>query len=476
MVDELINSKNEKRNWQKNLLLILSFISVEVLAFLSFTLANSIILYTIFGLILVIGVIIASIKEIKSNEMSTYAFYLFPFILFSFLLMFTPLSNPLVPSHISAIDCYMFPFAFVSFSLLGFLLNKNKSIKLKHVFIGIYGALAVFTLLGFIYSMIQFEPFYTIKYQNAYVFYDGKPAPVTIGNTAYALMGFGMKEVKLTYFSMFPTLLSTSIIGLFFINPKEETKIFVLYCLFAFLGLITLIFTPTKFTIITDIFLIIISALVILFGRLKFKTKLFVKITKIISALAVIYLLVFIILSQSEISALNGIRNTLYSLPLIGKLFSLGRYRVIIDGIFSMNKLFGFFDMSISFSNSMLFDGFYLGGLIGGVLLIVSGFIFIYILYYFYSKHDNLLEKSLLIAFVLVYFAYNLINDTIQPYVYYDNYLLSYHNGPFLVVMFLVGYALYYFVDKKKKESVNTAVSNSVSSGTIEIKEENKDE
>lgn len=452
-MEEQIANNVSKKKWQNNLLIVLSFLTIEVLAFLSFTLGNNLVLYSVLGIVLFIGISIATYREIKLYEVSTYIFYLFPFILFSFVLAFSPISSSLLPNHVSSTDCYIFPFSLIAFSFVGFLLNKNKTVTLKKLFIGIYSALAIFTFLGFAYAMIQFEPFYTIKYQDYYIFYNGRPSPVTVGNIAYALMGFGMKEVKLTYFSMFPTLLSTSVVGLFFISPKKETKLFVLYSIYAFIGLLTLILTPTKFTLISDFFLLIILVCVVIFGRLKIKTRPFVLFTKIIFACSVIYLLLFIILSQSSITSLNGLRNTLYNIPLIGRLFSLGRYRVIIDGILSTNKLLGFYDFGIPFSNSFLFDGFYLGGLIGGIVLIVCLGVVINIVYYFYSKHDNLLEKSLLISFVFTYFAYNLINDTIQPYLYYDNYLLSYHNGPFLVVMFLIGFALYYLIDKKKKDN-----------------------
>ncbi|MGM9874071.1 MAG: hypothetical protein ACI31G_04060 [Bacilli bacterium] len=468
------NIPNKSIKIQKSLLIIISFLTIEVLAFLGFTLGNSIIVYAILGLVLIIGVVIASFREIKSKEIVTYIFYLFPYLLFTFLLMFVPISNSILDNHISVADCYMFPFAFVSFSLLGYLINKNKSIKLKNIFIGIYSGLALFTFIGLVYTMIQFEPFYTITYQNGYVFYDGKLSSTTVGNMAYAFMGFDVKEVKLTYFSMFPTLLSTSVIGLFFISPKKERKLFILFSIFAALGLVTLIIMPTMLTLISDFFLLVIVVAVILIGRLKLKTKPFVIATKVIFALAVIYLLFFLILSQSSITSLDGLRNTLYNIPLLGKLFSLGRYRVIIDGIFASNKLLGFYDYEINFSNSFLFDGFYMTGLVGGILLVVALAITIYIVYYFYSKHDNLLEKSLLIAFVLTYFAYNLLNDTIKPYVYYDNYLLSYHNGPFLIVIFLIGFALYYLNDKKKSNSGQVYETSSiVDEVTIEDNKEN---
>ena len=103
--------------------------------------------------------------------------------------------------------------------------------------------------------MIYYVPFYTLIYKDYYTFYNGKPSPAPIGKTAYMLFGFQVQEVSTTYWSLFPTLLSTSVIALFFIKYKENKKIFILYACFAALGFISLLFTISKMALISDFLL-----------------------------------------------------------------------------------------------------------------------------------------------------------------------------------------------------------------------------
>lgn len=449
---EKVCSDGEKKK-EPSLLFICSFLSIEVLAFTTFGLGNNFAIYGLLGFVLALCLMFICINEIKMKQISNYLFLGIPLIVYSFLTAISPLANA---NYITTQDRIFLPFALFSFSVSGYLFAYKKSIKLKHVFLGIYSALFLFTSITFFYNMIQFEPFYTFIYNNGYIFYDGKPSIVPVGKMAFSLMGFSMQEISIEAYSIYPFLLSTSLISLFIINPKKETKLFILYASYAFIGIMCLIFMANKFTLITDFLLMIIILILVLIHKKIIKMDIFKKIVYVLEGLFIFYLLFFLILSQSKLTFLEPLRNFLYNIPLLGKLFSFGRYKVAIDGIFTKNQIFGFYDSYADpySSDSILFDAFISSGLLGGLAIGFIIFFSINVCLKYLQKEEND-YKFLLVCFVISYFVYSFLNGDSTPYINYANVILQPMSGLFLVTCFLVGYALFNVNIFKKDKKVN---------------------
>ncbi len=438
-----MEDKKDNINEKTSSLGIVSFLSLEVFAFTVFTFTSSILTYAFLGITLFIGLIITSYKEIKIKGMSNFLYLLIPLIIYSLLVVVSVVGR----TYIGTLEAIFIPFMVIAFIGCGYLFSYFKAIKLQTVFTVIYGALALYTVLGLFYSMVQFTPFYPLIYSNSYFYYNGRPSPAPIGDIAYSLIQFSFVEVSIEYFILFPSLLLTSVIGLFYFSPKKQTKLFILYAFYAFIAFLTLLFMSNIYTLLTTIAILILIALIVILTKLNLvKSKAIRIIIWIVLACFLLWILILSFLSQSEVGFLKTIHDAIASVPLIGKIFTLGRYGAIIDEVVNLSNISNLFGLnpagSVTFSNSWLFDAAYLGGLfafIAIIVLVVFGLYFV--LKFFVKGEETILNKSLLLAFVVTFFGYNLINGDNTPYINYSNVVPVLFNGPGLITLFLLGYA-----------------------------------
>ena len=342
------------------------------------------------------------------------------------------------------------PIGFASLGLTGCFVGKSRGFKIKYALIAIYGALALYCLINLIVTMVQFVPFYTIKYRNSYIYYNGKPSPLPIGETAYALIGFEMEEVSIDYFSFFPSILLTSVIALFFIKPKENKKLFLAYSAFSVIAFLSILFTPTIMTFITTFLVIVCIVVILLKGKNIISNKLLKNLMLVILVIFALGFVVVLLNAQNNLAFMHKITS---SNKLFNKLFNTNHitssYNAVLDGLFSSNKLFGFppYYDEIRFENvwpagGWFTDMFMTSGLFGYAFFVFFLYLGIknFIKYYNSDADDDIKDKSLIIALIVVILGYTFINYDAKPFVYsniVDNYLLR---GPFILVFFLVGY------------------------------------
>ena len=446
------------KNKTSSLVTIASFLVFELLAFAAFSLANSIFLYAVVGFAVFALLFLGTSLQLKNKGFTDFAIFVIPCVLYGVLLLISPFS-----ANFDAMTYIFVIIATVSFSAVGAYMRANKEFKLSTAFIVIYGALAALVLISFGWNMIQFEPFYTIKYANAYSYYDGQISSVSIGNMAYFLIGFQFQKVSVEYFSLFPSLLTTSVIALFFLKPKENKKISLVYLLYTIIGFLPLILMPNKLVLITDVALLILYTLIysfLFFVKNKVKTG---KIFLIVLGSLIGFGVLFLILNANV--SIGFIQNN----PLLNRIFNTNRLAAPIRHIFgtvlSGGQIFGYEPYSISYdyisSSSFIFDNFMMSGLFGGLLII---FIIAWgarSLYQMCVKSNiSLQNKTLICAFVIAFFGYSLINYDMQPYVLYSNYIPFFLSGPFFVVLFLIGYSFKLKIATEKEEQVENSEDN----------------
>ncbi len=219
--------------------------------------------------------------------------------------------------------------------------------------------------------------------------------------------------------------------------------------MYAAIGIIALIFTPTKMTLITDVCIILAILIIVLFGKNRIKSKVFSIIMIVFAVLFGLGLLVFILNSQSW-SFLEPFQNFIANNYLLNRIFNANglavNYNEILSNIFVPAALVGYYpideyDNYVANSNSILFDTFLTSGIIGFVFLAIALiFAGIAVVRYYKNSGDNICDKSLILGFLVVFFGYSIINYDMQPYVYYSNFIPFYENGLFFVALFLMGY------------------------------------
>lgn len=438
------------------------FFTLEVLAFIAFSLGTSYILFSILSVVLLVCLVLVTFKQIKTDGLASFAFFLVPLFVFGLLCI---LSNfTLIPSFVLYNQTFFIPIAMTCFAACGYFVSSLKIFSISKALLVIYSALAILVFINLIATMVEFMPFYTLLHRNKYIYYDGDISSVPVSGMAFALLGFSISEVSVEYFSLFPSLLITAIIPLFFIKFKQNKTTFLLYLGYALLGFFSLLTTVSKMTIITDVLLFAIVLLVLLFAKFQWKGKVLKKVSLVFAGLFVVgFLVLFLNAQEGGVGIIQSLQNFIAGNPLLNRLFNTNglaiKYNQILNRVTTTNGngefvyLFGFFPTSeIIPTNSWLFDILMTTGLFG-LLFFIAVIIFglVQLMKYYRSSADHLKDKAMVVAFILCFFAYGLLNYDMTPFIFSSDLSPIYLSGPFLVCLFLFSYAFYKVVNKPKE-------------------------
>ena len=465
--------------------MVVGFLCLEVLAFISFYLGHSFILYGSLSIVLAVLLVLVTLRQINKDGISSFAFFLFPLFVFGLL---TALSN-FNYSSIGAIGVaqgVFVPLCLTFISIAGFLTSYINGFKFKTVMLVIYGGLGLFVFINILITMIYYVPFYTLIYKNSYIFYNGKPS-APIGSMAYMLFGFQLKEVSLEYWTLFPSLLFTAVIPLFFLNPKENKREFILYAVMAGIAFLSLLFTISRYTLITDFILVLGIALIVVAGKFKQSRSILNAMMMTVGIILLIILIIMFVIAQTSWGFTSGIRNAIAGSSALNRLFITNRYAskilVIFQDLFSSFKIFGvpvggaayYYPNGVTqeLSNIWLFDNLLSSGLFGALFFMAALVIGIMKLFK-YINHDPEADyvKYSIAGYVLGYLVIALLLLDATPLINSDQIFPFYTSAPLIIVIFLLSYTFNRSLSIKKevvKEAVETPI------GELQEESENED-
>ena len=464
---------------------VVGFLSIEVLAFLSFNLGQSFILYGILSLVLAALLLLVTFRQIKKDGISSFAFFIFPVLVFGILTALSKFNSQSV-GHIGLAETIFVPIALSCIGLGGYLTSTISKFKVRYMMLVIYGALALFVFINLVITMIYYVPFYTLLYKNSYIVYDGKPSVLPIGSMAYMLFGFTVQEVTIEYFSLFPSILLTAVIPLFFIKFKENKRDFLLFLGFAILAFITLVFTISKITLLTDMVLVLGIAIIVIAGKIKKSRPV---INGLFIGFGIAFLIVLMILflnAQTSWSFLSSLQGALNQGNLISRLFTTNRFSSkiinVFQDLFTSFKLFGWptgyyayqypNGVAQDVSNIWLFDNIVSSGLFGAIFFMVALVIGVRRMFkYFTNSEDEDADKFAIAGYVLGTLVISLLLFDVTPLVNSDAMFPFFTSGPVLIILFLLGYVF----NKSNKAVEEVAVLENEENKEI-VMEENKDE
>lgn len=446
---------------------VAAFFTLEVLAFIAFSLGTSYILYSVLSVALLIFLLVVVFKQINKDGITTFAFFLFPLFVYgilSALSVFTK-DSLFVLNGLA----FFIPIGMTCIAACGYFASSLSSFNLKKALFVIYSALAILTLINLLATMIEFAPFYTLIYRGKYIYYDGDISEVPVSEMAFSLIGFSVSEVSVEYFSLFPSLLLSAIIPLLFTKFKENKTMFIAYLAYTILAVISLIMTVSKMTLISDFLVFVVLLLVALFAKLKWKGKIFKIICIFFASLFVVAFIVLLLNSVENGGGLfKVVQSAISGNAFLDRLFNNGlvaKYSAILNWLFKTQDghyvcLFGFVHTSELYpSNSWLFDNFMTSGIFGVIFFLFFLIVGIRrVIKYFNHGSDHIRERATLLAFVFSFFAFSLINYDATPYVFSKTLSPMYLSGPFLITLFLMGYAFYQSVMVKKAAVVPEVV------------------
>ena len=455
-----------------------SFLLLEILAVISFSLGSSFLFFAILSIVILVLIVLVAFRQIKSDGLASIGIFIFPIVVFGLLsaLSYFKYDPYFILSESPVL--YIVPIAFACFAASGYLINLTGSFKIHHALIVIYSAVALLTFINILVTMIQFVPFYTLLYSNYYYYYNGAPSPSPIGDMGYFLMGFTMTEVSLSYFTFYPMILLTAFLPLGHMKFKEEKRLYILYLVFGCLGLLTIILTINRLTLLVLFGVALLIGLIAIFDKFNINKKPLKIASIIVGSLLVLGFLFVLLNAQDSVGykmRIDFIRNITTSVPLFDRLFNSNRffsaYDSILDGLFATSvyegstvtlKLFGFpinggwvdlfgaMTWKLTDSHSFLFDSFFTSGLFGVIFLVLFLILGIRrVIRYYNESDDDKKDKVMILGFIIISLAYALVNYDATPMIFEKTIIPFYLNNIFFIDLFLFGYC--YFKSEKKK-------------------------
>ena len=432
----------------------ISFLAMEIFALLAFSFGNNFILYGALSLALCILLVIFNIKEITVDGVSSIALFFLPLFLFTVITAVgVYMRSHALAGHFSTAELIFIPLGLLPISFAGYILSIDKTFKISTFLVVFYSALGILSLINLGVNLVNFGPFYSLIYKDYYMYYGGAMSDVAVGDMAYVLEGFKFIEVKMERYLLFPALLLTSSIALLFISPKER-KLFFTYVAFSAVGLLSLIFVPSKKALLIFILVLVIDAVIFLLKKFVVLRKP-AKYVLIVGVSLALLLALFIILNNQ--SLIPFVHNFTSGNSFLNRLFNSNRYvnkiNPLVFDILCSDNFLGFavdksdihsiYPPELHMSGYFYFDTFMTSGVIGVVAIVFALFIGLKgFKNYFLSEKDNFYSKAVLVSLVAFYLIFiGLFNNT-EYGVFYTIYQPAFMSGPFMIVIFVFSYVL----------------------------------
>ena len=427
----------------------ISFLALEIFALLSFSFSGSYVVYGALSLALVILLILFNIREINVEGVSSIALFILPLFLYAVITAFGVYSR----SHAfrgdyTNAELVFIPLGLLPMSFAGYVLSIDKTFKISTFLTVIYCALGILCLVNLFVNIVNFGFFYTVLYKGYRMYYGGVMSDVAVHEMAYTLEGFKFIEVRMAHYVLFPALLLTSSIALFFISPKQK-KLFVTYIVFSVIGALSLIIVPSRIGLFAAVVIILIDAIIFLLKKFAILRKPFGIALKVILGLGAFLFLFLVLNNQDGFFIQNITKNNAFLNKLFNTNAIVNLYNPLMNNVFSGEKFLGFvvdnmvMQNEVHMSGSFIFDSFMTSGVIGVIALIVM-LVFGYLGFnkYFRKVEEAFYVKAALIGFVTFYIIYAGSFNSTEYGIFYNIFQPVYLSAPFMIVIFIFSYVL----------------------------------
>ena len=448
---------NSLKKFAKSSESIIVFVILELLGLMCFGLGGLNNIYFVVGIIINIFSIPFLLINSTKVELKQFCLFLIPFILMSLLICFGSMYKGIGLGFNNLLSFL----ALISFVMIGYSARRIKSFKIETALYIIGGGLMLVTLISMLVTWFNYGLFHTIKYVDTPIYYyNGSLFDVT--KESSWLLGFSISEVSLQYSGLFGFLCSLYLIGLLFINPKNDIKKFLIFLIIGLVGLISLVTVVNKMALL----LLIPSYIIALLYRFVPSGKANQKRADI--AFIIVMIMVFAGLfvailnnyvpSISKIIASNRILNKFFNATYMDEV------NVVLSKVFTNGYFFGvpptLLNGEIITTNTRMFEAELLKE--GGFFALFFFIIFIVFVYLSLRKYnqrttDSKLSKIMVISIIFGLFIYSSLN--------FDGFYVVHNSGeyhPFfrslttLMMLFLVGYSFYPIFKKDVELYIDT--------------------
>ncbi len=423
---------------------LIIFLVIECLALTAFSLADANIIFRYLGFLISLALIPFALMFTSKREWLSLGLFSIPLVIIAFL---TGFSTFTLSMGFGTLDNLSVVLGTLAFFFLGFAVRRVRKFKIDIALLAIGAAMALLVFLGLIYSLYQYGPFHASLYEGLVYYYDGRL--FVVSEETKWLLGFSFVEISINYVSLFGAMLSTALTALLYISPKTEPRKFAIVAVIGLIGLLSIVLIPNIEALILLI-PVFLFALGYRFIRSREKVGIVVQYAFFaLLGIAGIALLV-VILNNAGVSF---IRNALAGNAFLNRLFNTNRIMSPVNAVLApMFTAGGFFGFPITYIDGLVantgafeFEIVKEGGLLAFLAIIAFLLLVIFSLARYSAKspdkgHIKIVILSLLIA---VFLNGSLLWDTF-PLIYESDYYFSFfRSAPYLIVLFLIGYAYY---------------------------------
>ena len=476
---------------------LLTFLSIELLAIVSFNLGGISSIFQIAAFIIAAFGIFVTFKKFKNkDELISLLYVAIPVLILAALVSFGKFNSgesPLV--NIATFLGLIGAFA------LGLANRRNKSFNIGTALIFIGGGLALLVIFGMIYTWINYGFMYSLRYQDTpNYYYDGVVFNIT-EETGW-LYGFKFMETTIRYTGLFGVVLASFLGVLLFLSPQKDTRTFVIFGVYGFIGLLSLLTIPNFKALLYLIPIAVVMGYLKFLYHPKVKDETKANVRKIVNKTAIIGFIVLVIFFfLCFLNAAGFITDFVAGNWFFNKLFNNGRImqpiNLVLNQSLSEPNLFGFDrNPSYYYTNLAIYTNtkfFEFETVKEGGLFALFALVFLLVTSigsiqrYSKKSKDKEPDKALLIAFLLAILLYSTFShDSFNLIHSSETYTSFYRNTPVLIALFLVGYSFYpelkkdavplFEVEEEKTDEANVEQTNYVDEYTFTVEEEKEDE
>lgn len=423
---------------------LVAFLILECLAITAFAIGGINIVFYVIGILLSIFTVFLVYNRFSKNEAKSLLLFMGLMLLISIFISFGNLlrnafgaTNVLV---LLAINAFLF---------MGIALRRFKSFAPETILLTIGSALALLTLVSMIYSWTQYGFFYALQYKDTPIyFYNAELFNIT--KEGFWLQGFAFKETSIASTGVFGVLESCFLLGLFYVNPKNDKIKFSLFLVIGLIGLIYLITIPN---LIALAFLVPVAFVGVIYRFLKGKKYtgriVFYGILGIAALCFIFFIFAFI-----NAKGGNAFSSFVASNRILNRIFNANGWmhnvNPILEGISkSTSQLFLGLDNSyaneeIIKTNSKMFEieAIKEGGLLAFIFIIAFIVTCVFIIRsYLKRSNDSDSTKIIVLGILVSFFVYSTFNYDSFPLIHDSGNYISFFRSPLTLVMLaLLGY------------------------------------
>lgn len=440
---------------------LIVFLVIECLALTAFSLADANIIFRYLGFLISFALIPFALMFTTKSEWLSLGLFAIPLVVIAFLTGFSTFS---ISMGFGLLDNLSVVVGTLAFFFLGFAIRRVKKFKIDIALLSIGAAMALLVFLGLVYSLYRYGPFHASLYEGMVYYYDGRL--FVVSEETKWLLGFSFVEISINYVSLFGVMLSTALAALLYISPTKDTRKFIIVAAIGLVGLLSIVTIPN--------FEALILLIPVLFFALGYR---FIKARERVGA--VVQYIFFAVLGIAGIALLiallnaagiSFISNAIAGNAFLNRLFNTNRIMSPINEVLRpMFTAGGFFGFPLTYIDGLMantgafeFEIAKEGGLLAFLALLAFLLLTIFSMVRYSAKspdqgHVKIVILSLLIAVLL---NGSFLWDTF-PLIYESDYYFSFfRSAPYLIVLFLIGYAYYPLVGKPLVEEpeANTLV------------------